>query len=163
MLCIVSGCGFGRTGRPEPIRYVSPGLLAYQIASADHIVVTNNPIEKRDSPDVASYSQTITGQEMDQIIHAISSLETSINNHVADMPESYKWQLQFYRGNTLLGKAYLAKDSVLDGRWSWVNFSSRLYGGGFEYSAPRTLKQLYQRITKESEARSRESVPEIRN
>jgi hypothetical protein len=155
MLCIVSGCGiFGRTDRPEPIRYVSFDL-AYQIASADHIVVTNNPIEKRDSPDVASYSQTITGLEMEEIIHAISSLETPINNHVVDMPESCKWQLKFYRGTTLLGTAYLAKDSVVDGTWSWVTFSDRLYGGGYEYSAPRTLKELYQRITQESQARSR--------
>jgi hypothetical protein len=115
---------------------LTPSAFAYHVASTDHIVVTNRPTGQQASPRVANYSLTITGQEMQKIVQAIISLQTSINNHLPDIPASYKWQIQFYRGDALLGTLDLSDDSVLDDGW--------------EYHAPRILRELYHRATKES-------------
>jgi hypothetical protein len=153
MLCIVSGCASSGPlqDKPPPHGYtIAPAMLSYKIASSDHIVVTNLPASQQDLPRLISYSLTITGQEVEQIIHAISSLRTSEYNHVPDVPTSYKWQLQFYRGTALLGAVDLSKDSVLDGIRG-LSSSPLVFDGGIEYPAPRILRRLYHRVTKESQ------------
>jgi hypothetical protein len=148
MLCIASGCESG-PDRPRPIRYITPGPLIDAIASADHIVVTNRLAGRQVSPRVASYSMTITGQEMVKIVHVISSLRTSINNHVDEIPESYKWQLQFYRGTAHLGRADLSDNAVLYNGSEYFSGHSVFYDG-WQYHAPWVLRRLYHRAMKES-------------
>jgi len=188
MLCIVSGCAsYGpEVDEPPPNGYtITPHILSEKIASADHIVVTNVPAiqhglsyfvvpaavggrivvtnlpaGQQGSPQVASYSLTITGQEMEQIIHAISSLRTSEYNHASDVSTSYKWQLQFYQGTVFLGAADLSKDSVFDGTFGLFSPPPLVFfDGGMEYPAPRILKKLYHRVTKESQTQDRAMPP----
>jgi len=152
MICLVSGCNSGALiDRPPPHGYtITPAMLSDKIASADLIVVTNLPASQQDLLRPTSFSLTITGQEMEQIIHAISSLRTSEYNHVPDVPTSYKWQLQFYQGTALLGAVDLSKNSVLDGIRG-LSSSPLVFDGGMEYPAPRILRRLYHRVTKESQ------------
>ncbi len=132
VICLLSGCAY-----PEPpIRYMTASRLAYEAASADHIVVTNRPAYREDVVQTTSYSLTITGQESERIIHAVSLLRTSIDNHLPGGPPSFKWQLQFYRGTTPLSTVDLSEDSILYEPW--------------EYHAPRILRKLYRRVMKES-------------
>ena len=147
IICFASGCVY-LDGTPA--RLVTPMMLNYKIASADHIIITNLPAGQRDSPRVEAYSLTITNQEMERIIRAISSLQTSVDNHVYDIPTSYEWQLQFYKGTELLGAVDLSKDSVLDGSRGFSS-SPLVFDGGWEYPAPRILRKLYHRVTEESQ------------
>jgi hypothetical protein len=133
VLAILSGC----RSEPQPTGYVLPTNLIKQIASADRIVVTSLLAGHQGSPQFASFSLTITGQEMGRIIHAVCSLRAPKH----DFPYTrssclYEWRLQFYRGTTLLGAADLSECLI--------------ECDGVEYDEPWALKRLYHHIAAKS-------------
>ena len=133
---LVIGMSSGCSSEPAPTGYVTPTHFISQIASADHIVVTNCLAGHQRAPKWASFSMTITGRDAKKIIHAISTLREPTYGVGGPMSATfYEWQLQFYRGTELLGTADLSWDLVLcDG----------------EYHEPWALRRLYHHIVKES-------------
>jgi len=133
---LVVGVWSGCRSDPHMTGYHAPTHLIGQIKSADHIVVTNLFAGVRHDSQ-SSFSTTITGHEVQTIIHAISSLRAPTYDIPTPMSSMlYEWQLQFYRGTELLGTADLSDDLVLC--------------DGGEYHEPWTLRRLYHRIAKES-------------
>jgi hypothetical protein len=108
-----------------------------QIVFADHIVVVSSFRNIQGVSHFASYRTTITGEEMNTIIRAISSLRAP-RYDVPSPPSDclYDWQLQFYHHSELLGTADLGYCLVRC--------------DGVEYHEPIALKTLYNRIARES-------------
>jgi hypothetical protein len=131
---LVVGSFSGCKSEPDVTGYHAPTHLISQIASTDHIVVTNLFAAHGGS----HFSMTITGYEATRIVHAISSLRAPTYDIPTPMSSMlYEWQLQFYRGTELLGTA---------------DISDRLVLCGDEYREPWILKRLYHHIIKKSGA-----------
>jgi hypothetical protein len=122
---------------------VSPWWFSHEIASTDHIVVTNRmagmpslwPGMPQDP--TLNYKLTITGPDAKEIVHAISTMHTEVD--LSGQPESataYEWQLNFYHRKKFLGEVGMSPDLI--------------ECGDYEYPAPPELKKLYERIERES-------------
>lgn len=150
---ILSGCVEDGPPRPIPILPMpgsyndgTPSWLIDAIVSADHIVVTNRLAGQPDAPGYAGFSVTITGNEMKRVIHAVSSLRTSVYELTGERSGTfYEWQLQFYRGTELLGAADLSDDLVFCERGDLAEGDP-----DGEFHEPWMLRRLYHRIVKES-------------
>lgn len=125
---ILCGC---RTDSNQTTGYVTPAQLVSQIQSADHIVV------KHLGPNPSDFSTTITGPQVKRIIYAIASARRPADNG-SSVPSSmlYDWQLQFYRGDQLLGTADLGYDMFQCGEG--------------EFHSPWALRGLYHHVAKAS-------------
>jgi hypothetical protein len=136
MLLVIGVLG-GCTSETTPKGYVRPTHLVGQIAPADRIVVKSLFASFQQPPKFASFSMTITGGEVQRIIHEISTLrEPDYGGPGVASDCLYDWQLQFYQRTELLGVADLA--------------DCLIRCDGVEYHMSGTLKRFYQRIEKES-------------
>jgi len=130
---VLSGC----KSNPYQTGYVTPTRLVSQIDATDHIVVKSLLSGHPGAPKFTTFSETITGHEMKQIIHDISLLREPTYGNPTPLSDCwYDWQLQFYQGTKLLGTADLA--------------DCLIRCDGVEYHISGTLKSLYQHIVKES-------------
>jgi hypothetical protein len=139
LVCVVlCGCrSDSNPGAPGTTGYVTPAQLVGRIHSADHIVVQSLAPSQPALPGFTRFSATIRGPEVRRIIYAIASVRHPAYTGLAVRSSMlYEWQLQFYRGQELLGTAELGCDMI--------------QCDGDEYHSPWTLRRLYHHIAKAS-------------
>jgi hypothetical protein len=136
MVCLVSGCVGVEVGRPYPLPY-RPFSLLWAAQSAGHIVVTNLSGVSQASPKAAGYSLTLAGPEMKRLLDALTALQTH-SSRILESSATGEWQLQCYSGSNILATAIFSRD---------VLFCDQV-----EFHAPRELRRLYWRVTRESAA-----------
>jgi hypothetical protein len=101
--------------------------------AVDRIVVT-----KCASPrNGADYSLTIAGPEMKRLLDSLTALKRPGDSSSSlSVSEHAEWELQCYSGSNVLATAAFSR--------------SVFYCDQIEYDAPRELRRLYHRVTKES-------------
>lgn len=123
VICILSGC----RSAPNGTGYHVPTHLINQIASTDHIIITNRFADRE--PRYRGFNFTVSGDEASKIVHAVSSAQ-----HCAPTDSIFNWDLQFYRGTHLLADIHLQ--------------GSHFVFEGEEYFDGRVLERLYHDLLK---------------